>query len=106
MTPSVLVRIQSGQPMKTLFDFQADNPAQIGGEKTLSRRDVAELNAGTARVFALMSDGQWHTREEICAACQQVEGLRRLRELRRGYTIEKQRTTAARAWRYRLVKNA
>lgn len=91
--------------MKTLFDEPTADAAQIGGAKTLTRKDVAELNAGTARVFALMSDGQWHTREEICAACQQVEGLRRLRELRRKYVVEKERAGTARAWRYRLVKN-
>ena len=89
------------------------NPRQItleelGGWHVLNKKDLEELNEGSKRVFMLLRDNEWHTREEICAAAGKngayaSEGLRRARELRqKGYTLEKKRVVDARQWLYRL----
>lgn len=79
----------------------------LGGELTLTDRDMADLNEGVHRVFALMKDGNWHSPDEIRIAAgtsgkPASEGLRRLRELRRFFEIEKKRVGEARLWLYRL----
>lgn len=76
------------------LDFSArrtESPAlrieKLGGVGVLSVADAKQLSAAAERVRALMSDGLWHTREEIELAAGENgiparEGLRRMRELR------------------------
>jgi hypothetical protein len=58
--------------------------------------DHLQLNEANERVLYLMSDFKWHTPDEINLAAgvdgvPAREGLRRLRELRKYFTIETQR---------------
>lgn len=81
----------------------------LGGVGILTLEDLQELTEATERVYQLMKDGRWHTRDEIELAAgtngrPAREGLRRMRELRQFCTIEKARQGDARAWWYRLVK--
>ena len=66
--------------------------------------DMKELSNGRRRGLNLMSDCQWHTAEEVRLAAQGSEGLRRLRELRKMYDIEKRRMAeGSRHYEYRIV---
>ncbi len=83
----------------------------LGGAGILSRRDVNELSGGVMRVLDLMFDGEWHDAEEIKRAAGDgvnpaSEGLRRLRELRRCYTIERRRDGSGRNFEYRLLSKS
>ena len=83
---------------------------RLGGAGILNYRDITELTRGVRRVLTLMSDGGWHTAEEIELAAGEHgiparEGLRRMRELRSfGYTIDRMRQEDTRQWLYRLNK--
>ena len=81
--------------------------------------DKKRLKSNRERVTDLMSDGKWHSANEICQPeIGGREGLRRLRELRKepGVTVEKRRKTkgiSASAhytvlgtWEYRLINGA
>jgi hypothetical protein len=74
----------------------------VGGEGILNPSDVPELSAAKARVLQLMFDHDWHCATQILAVSGQREGLRRLRELRKNYTIERRRLTGTRDFEYRL----
>ena len=66
--------------------------------------DMKELGAGRKRVLQLMLDGRWHSAEEIRQAAQGSEGLRRLRELKTRYQIDKRRIASEkRHYEYRLT---
>lgn len=70
----------------------------------LTHKDMRELGAGKRRVLALMFDHRWHSAAEIRDVAQGSEGLRRLRELKSSYTIEKRRIASEkRHYEYRLV---
>lgn len=76
----------------------------VGGEGILNPSDVLDLKAAKAKVLHLMLDNQWHDATEILEISGQREGLRRLRELRRHYTIERRRSfIVARDFEYRLL---
>ena len=77
-----------------------NDAARLGGVGILTPDDLARLRAGVKRVYLLMQDGAWHTGPEICAAARGSEGLRRLRELRVHYEIEKRRQWNL--WEYRI----
>ena len=85
---------------------------EIGAEGILYRSELKELNAGVRRVYELMKDGAWHSAREIKYAAgtngqPADEGLRRMRELRPYFTIERRRQpTNARLFEYRLVEKA
>jgi len=65
--------------------------------------DMKELGTGRRRVLRLMLDGNWHTAAEIREAAQGSEGLRRLRELRKRYDVEKRRVAdGKRHYEYRI----
>jgi hypothetical protein len=89
-------------------DPRVDKERQaLGGESTLTDKDIAELGAGTLQVYRLMCDGQWHSPEAICRVAGHpghpaTEGLRRMRVLRRWYIVEKRRVAEGRLWHYRL----
>lgn len=81
----------------------------LGGEGILNEKDLGELAAATQGVLALMADGDWHRPSEICYAAggfkrEAREGLRRLRELRRFFIVDKERSPGSgREWSYRLA---
>lgn len=81
----------------------------LGGVGILTPKDLRELDAGCARVLRLISDGRWHTAEEIKIHAgtdgkPASEGLRRLRQIRQsGAIIEKRRNGESRLWEYRMV---
>lgn len=80
----------------------------LGGEGIISEADIGEFKESTQRVLGLMADGQWHSAIEIRLAAgengkEASEGLRRMRELRRFFTIERQREGGSRLCSYRLV---
>lgn len=85
-----------------------------GGEGILNDSDVAELKAGAARVYELMKDCEWHTRQGICHAAGKhglpaAEGTRRLRDLRpalkpHGFEIALKRVSGTRSFIYRIQK--
>ena len=91
------------------FLLEGRKKEHLGGELTLANEDMAELGQGVIRVFLLMKGGNWHTPDEIRLAAgengkQATEGLRRMRELRRHFQIERRRVNGEkRLWIYRLV---
>jgi hypothetical protein len=85
---------------------------RLGGDSgavpTLRPSDMPALEAGSLRALALLRDFQWHAADEIRATaghpgCPASEGLRRMRELRKVYEVEKRRVHDTRLWEYRLV---
>ena len=76
--------------------------ARLGGEGILQPEDLLGLGKQTQLVLGLMRDGQWKSRTEIEAVSGGLEGMRRMRELRRWYTIER-RQRDGRLWEYRIV---
>ena len=89
-------------------DIQARKTA-LGGNGLLTDADVQALGAGVLRVYKLMQDGLWHGPEEICRIAGENghsarEGLRRMRELRKWFAVERKRAEdGSRLWFYRLV---
>jgi hypothetical protein len=81
----------------TLWDMQPYN-------STLTAADMRDFSEATQKVYELMKDGEFHDAETIIATSGIREGLRRLRELRTLYTIEKRRNGASRNYQYRLLK--
>ena len=77
--------------------------ARLGGEGILQPEDLLGLGKQTRRVFEFMEAGQWKSRTEIEAVSGGLEGMRRMRELRRWYTIER-RQRDGRLWEYRIVE--
>ena len=85
-----------------LFRKPSQQIKSLGGERVLSPEDVPQLSEATQRVRLLMSDGQWHTATEIIERSGQREGLRRMRELRRLFLIQRRREQG-REFSYRLI---
>lgn len=80
--------------------------AALGGIGILTEADLRDLKGGRRRVYELMKNGFWYSREEVCAAAGGSEGLRRMRELRKYYEVEKKRLEGRRCWIYRLRDKA
>jgi hypothetical protein len=78
--------------------------SQVGGVGILTLNDLPPLNEAVMRVFRLMRDGNWYSSETIIDVSEQREGLRRMRELRRWYEIERAKDGGSRLWYYRLVQ--
>lgn len=78
----------------------------LGGIYILDDSDLPSLSAAALRVEKLMLDGEWHSATEILQTAGQREGLRRLRELRTRFQIDRERSTVGREFYYRLVKPA
>jgi len=73
-----------------------------GGTDILVPADVPELTEATGRIRDLLLDGEWHDGLDIVVASRQMEGLRRMRDLRSmGFVIEKRRNEKRR-FEYRL----
>lgn len=92
--------------MSDLFD--AKKAKELGGRGLLTEQDLRELADGVRRVYELMKDGEWYTPDAICMAAGQGgkragDGLRRMRQLREKYQVEKRRLGGDRIWVYRLV---
>lgn len=83
--------------------FKRRTVEHLGGIGVLRNADLASLNAACLRVYELMKYGDWYSCEAILAAAGQREGLRRMRELRRWFGLEKRRVQG-RNWEYRLTK--
>jgi hypothetical protein len=81
--------------------FWMEKAARLGGLGLLTERDVFELGLGVRHVYGLMKDGAWHSAGEIRTVAGGSEGLRRMRELRKHYDIEKQ-GAGGRSYNYRL----
>jgi len=87
---------------------------RLGGHGILSDDDIAELKAGTRRVYDLMCDGEWHNANDIRMAAGKdgvpaSEGTRRLRELRTitGLCIERRKVDGvSRLFEYRIEKRS
>lgn len=83
----------------------------LGGVGILEAHDLTQLSAATRRVYHLMSDGRWYTRHQICLAAGRgnmpaSEGLRRMRELRLLFEVERRRSDERRDFQYRLKEKA
>jgi N6-adenosine-specific RNA methylase IME4 len=92
-------------PPKEEFDgdFSNSHEALGGDDAPLNSQDLEDFKKGVRDVYALMRDGKWHTADEIRRLLGQSEGLRRMRELRRWFEIEKVRQSEdSRLWSYRL----
>ena len=84
------------------------SPTRFDGATYDSARDQGRLNAQLSRLFAAMSDGGWHTLDnlasEVGASSQSVSA--RLRDLRKarfgGHTIER-RYASNGLFEYRLL---
>lgn len=83
----------------------------LGGNGILNSADLHDLNEGARQVGGLLSDGRWHSAEEIRWAAGDgkraaSEGLRRARELREvpGLRLERRRIADTRSFVYRLVR--
>lgn len=88
-------------------DFEIDSYIRrLGGVGILKPSDVNSLNEAKQKLFVFMSDGRWHSRIEITRVTGQLEGTRRLRELRGlpGVEIERRSADGARRlFEYRMV---
>jgi len=84
-----------------------DRREWLGGI-ALRKTDMPALTAGCLRVFAVLRDFQWHQADEIrdvagTPGAPASEGLRRMRELRRVYEIDKRRVGDTRLYEYKLL---
>lgn len=84
--------------------------ARLGGEGILEHGDLHALTEASRAIERMMLDGYWHTATEIVNISGQREGLRRMRELRRSYIVERRRgdgtTHSSREFEYRLRRRA
>jgi hypothetical protein len=84
-------------------DIRSDVIARLGGIGVLIPEDIPPINEAVARVLSMMRDGEWHSATEIIAQSGQREGLRRMRELRRWFQINRVRIDTSRDFWYRLT---
>jgi hypothetical protein len=68
--------------------------------------DEADFSEQRYRVFRLLTDGAWHSRDEIEFVAQAAEGMRRARELRKlpGWDLVKTPGPGKRTWLYKVVR--
>jgi hypothetical protein len=71
--------------------------------------EVRKLDLGARKVFMLMANGHWHHPDNICMAAgskgePHKEGLRRMRQLRILFSIEKTRPEGTSIFWYRLAR--
>jgi hypothetical protein len=71
--------------------------------RILTDDDIQTEKIARANILRLMLDFQWHQTMEIIQVSGGSEGMRRLRELRQHYEIERNRVIGSRQWQYRLV---
>jgi len=83
---------------------------RLGGVGILTDADLVQLKSAVGRVYLLMRGGAWYGREAIELAAgtggqPAQEGLRRMRELRQFFRVERRRVAERRVWEYRLILN-
>jgi hypothetical protein len=83
--------------------MDTDDITRLGGAGILIPDDMPPLNVAVTRVLSMMRDGAWHSATEIIEQSGQREGLRRMRELRRWYQIDRARLGQTRDFWYRLL---
>lgn len=71
---------------------------------------LRSLNSAVQRVYSLMRRGTWIHSSQVNRVAGKNgspagDGLRRMRELRRFFTVEKRKSEDGRTFEYRLVKN-
>jgi len=85
---------------------------RLGASGVLAPRDLPALQAACRRIERIMAPptgeaaGIWYSGQAVIEMSGQREGIRRLRELRREWTIERRRLEGRREWQYRLVRPA
>lgn len=79
---------------------------KIGGASIFTVANTIDLQSARERVLHLMSDGDWHTGDELKHTCGN-DALRRLRELREQFFVETRPVSFQRRSReYRLRPRA
>lgn len=69
----------------------------------LTDKDMREFGKATVRIYNIMKDGRWYNATDIIEISGQREGLRRMRDLRSKWIIEKKiHPTIKREFQYRL----
>ena len=68
----------------------------------LTEEDMKDFSRARRAIYSLMKDGAWHGADNIIAVSGIREGLRRMRELREWYTVEK-RNAGNRNFEYKLT---
>jgi hypothetical protein len=77
---------------------------KLGAEGILRVEDLPALGQHKLKILTLLSDGAWHSRDEIEACVAPArEGMRRMRELREYFIIDRDRCEYGREFRYRLL---
>lgn len=77
---------------------------KLGAEGILRVEDLPALGQDKLKILTLMSDGAWHTRDEIEACTAPArEGMGRMRELRQYFIIDRMRCESRRQFVYRLL---
>jgi hypothetical protein len=89
--------IEQAEDLQQLLNLQTRKPFE-----GLSEADMVDLSNATREVYRLMIDGEWHKADEIIWVSGIREGLRRMRELREWFTIEK-RNAGSRNFEYRIT---
>ena len=69
--------------------------------KGLTHSDMQDFTEARKAIYNLMIDGRWHNADEIISVSGQREGLRRLRELREWFDIDK-KSVGNRHFAYKL----
>jgi hypothetical protein len=108
-----------GEAVQTLFDLNGGvgdaEPVTLrprfGGKTFDEARDGERLRGHLARVYRVMSDGQWRTLSMICELAKpgsEAGCSARIRDLRKpqfgGYLIESKPSGIDGVWSYRMVK--
>lgn len=86
-----------------------DRMKTLGAVGVLTEKDLRDLGAACIRVYLLMKNGGWHSADAIRLAAGKngrpaSEGLRRMRELRKFFGVERRRVGESRLFEYRLVR--
>lgn len=68
----------------------------------LTEKDMQDFTHARKAIYNLMIDGQWHSAEDIIEVSGQREGLRRMRDLRKWFDIDK-RNAGNRNFEYKLT---
>lgn len=82
--------------------FKSKSAKALGGYKELTQKDIDDFSFAKKRIWELMKDGRWHTASSIIKASGQREGLRRMRDLRPYFKIEKKHI-GSRQYSYRIL---
>lgn len=82
--------------------FKSKSPKALGGYQELTQKDIDDFSFAKRQIWELMKDGEWHTASSIISTSEQREGLRRMRDFRPYFKIEK-KYTGSREYSYRIL---